>query len=141
MFCIIIYVEGKCVFEDAVPATTGTYLLVSIYLSGDTSMRINPKTLLPHTFSKDTKIVFFADTSKRRQRKKKAAIPKVLSKAQKLDIQKIYELCKQITLLTGVPHEVDHIVPICGKNVSGLHVPWNLRIITREENSKKSNKF
>ena len=104
-------------------------------------MRINPKTLLPHTFSKDTKIVFFADTSKRRQRKKKAAIPKVLSKAQKLDIQKIYELCKQITLLTGVPHEVDHIVPICGKNVSGLHVPWNLRIITREENSKKSNKF
>lgn len=44
--------------------------------------------------------------------------------------------------LNSAPHEVDHIVPLQPKegNPKGLHVPENLRVITREENRKKGNK-
>lgn len=57
------------------------------------------------------------------------------------EITTIYLKCREITKSTGVKHEVDHIVPLRGKRVSGLHVPWNLRIISRHENATKYNLF
>lgn len=59
----------------------------------------------------------------------------------KKEINLIYKQCKEKCLETNQKYEVDHIVPLKGKNVSGLHVPWNLQIITKEENLLKRNHF
>ena len=67
--------------------------------------------------------------------------PKWLSKAQYKEILGFYSRCREISDRTGVKHEVDHIVPLRGKRVCGLHVPWNLQIITKAENAKKGNKY
>lgn len=56
-------------------------------------------------------------------------------------IKRIYSACARITKETGVPHEVDHIVPIQGANVSGLHVPWNMQVTTAEMNKIKGNRI
>lgn len=43
--------------------------------------------------------------------------------------------------LTGVRHDVDHVIPLCGDNVCGLHVAANLRVILARDNRRKSNHF
>ncbi len=58
--------------------------------------------------------------------------------ADKDKIDKIYEESARMTA-TGTPHHVDHFYPLRGKLVSGLHCEDNLRVITAEENVKKSN--
>lgn len=56
-------------------------------------------------------------------------------------IKDIYLECKRISTETGVQHHVDHIVPLRGKTVSGLHVHWNLQVLPAHENIKKSNRL
>ena len=52
-------------------------------------------------------------------------------------IVEIYRRAKALTIETGIKHEVDHIIPLRGRNVSGLHIPINLQILTVTENRQK----
>jgi hypothetical protein len=80
-----------------------------------------------------------ADTSVRKRRHR-AATPKWLAPAERLQMRNLYVQARKMTELTRERYVVDHIVPLRGEDVCGLHVPWNLRVITQEENLKKSNK-
>lgn len=76
----------------------------------------------------------------RRSRVRKAT-PKWLTEDQKQQILLFYEKARILTLKTGVKHEVDHVHPINGVNVCGLHVPWNLQVITKAANVSKGNRL
>ena len=72
---------------------------------------------------------------------KNKATPKWLTEEQKQQIKSFYVEADRLTKETGIGHHVDHIIPLQGKEVSGLHVPWNLQILTKSENNIKNNKF
>lgn len=62
------------------------------------------------------------------------AMPKWITEDMIKRIQEIYHDCP-----TG--HHVDHIIPLRGKIVCGLHVPWNLQYLPASENISKGNKL
>lgn len=76
-----------------------------------------------------------------RKRRHKNATPSWVTKEQKLMMRQLYLEAMKLTKLTGERYVVDHIVPLINPTVCGLHVPWNLRVITQAENLKKSNKL
>ena len=76
-----------------------------------------------------------------RRRRFRQATPKWLTQEQKFEIRLKYRLAIELSRRTGVRHAVDHIVPLQGETVSGLHVPWNLEVLTQEENLKKYNRL
>ncbi len=59
----------------------------------------------------------------------------------KKEINNIYKKCRELEKMTNIKYHVDHIIPLNGKTVCGLHVPWNLQIIKAEDNLKKGNKI
>ena len=76
-----------------------------------------------------------------RRRRFRQATPKWLTAEQKMEIRLRYRLAIELSRRTGIRHAVDHIVPLQGETVCGLHVPWNLEVLTQEENLKKYNRL
>jgi hypothetical protein len=68
-------------------------------------------------------------------------IPSWLSETDRAKIDAIYVEAARITFESGISHHVDHILPLRGKTVSGLHVPGNLQILSATENLRKSRKL
>jgi len=79
--------------------------------------------------------------NKIRRRKHREATPPWIDRKQKAEMRALYQIAITMTKTTGEQYVVDHIVPLRSDVVCGLHVPWNLRVITQEENLKKSNKL
>ena len=77
----------------------------------------------------------------RRYACKTQATPKWLTADDHWMIEQAYELATLRTKMFGFPWEVDHIVPLRGKKVMGLHAPWNLQVVAQSENRRKSNSF
>jgi 5-methylcytosine-specific restriction endonuclease McrA len=84
--------------------------------------------------------ITYANTSSYRRRHREAT-PPWLSKEHKLQVREMYITAQRLTKMTGERYAVDHIIPLRSTFVCGLHVPWNLRVITQEENLRKSNKL
>ena len=124
--------------------------------TNSTCQEINPQTILnftndkksfdglshtcktcKHNYLQANKAKYNAHSSKRRATK----LQRTPLWANLNDIKRIYQECIRISAETGIEHHVDHIIPLQGNDVSGLHVENNLQIITATANMKKYNSF
>jgi hypothetical protein len=64
--------------------------------------------------------------------------PSWLNAGHQFELESVYKYCGSLRSI-GLDYHVDHIVPLRGESVSGLHVPWNLQVITATENISKGN--
>ena len=76
-----------------------------------------------------------------RRRRFRDATPKWLTENQKMEIRLKYRLAIELSRATGERHAVDHIIPLHGESVCGLHVPWNLQVLTQKDNLTKYNRM
>jgi 5-methylcytosine-specific restriction endonuclease McrA len=71
------------------------------------------------------------------------ACPSWLSKEHKTEIENLYKFAKFLEELSlnTIEYHVDHVIPLRGKGVCGLHVPWNLQILNAKDNLSKGNRY
>lgn len=67
--------------------------------------------------------------------------PSWLTKEDLEEIKEIYRMARRRSEVEGIQYHVDHIIPLQGKNISGLHVPSNLQILRAKDNISKGNKY
>jgi hypothetical protein len=83
----------------------------------------------------------YAQINAKRKAAKLKRTPKWLTPDDFWMMEQAYELAALRTKVLGFPWHVDHVIPLQGKIVSGLHVPLNLRVIPAVVNRSKWNKF
>jgi 5-methylcytosine-specific restriction endonuclease McrA len=88
--------------------------------------------------AKNPSLVYFSNA--KRHASKLQRTPHWLNKAELFEIQCIYQYCSALRAI-GLEYEVDHIIPLQGNSVSGLHVPWNMQVLTSLENGSKGNRI
>lgn len=76
----------------------------------------------------------------KRRSAKLCATPPWLTEGHLAEIEQIYWLAQDLKAVSGQDYHVDHIIPLQGKSVCGLHVPWNLQVLPSEINMSKSNR-
>jgi hypothetical protein len=77
----------------------------------------------------------------KRHAQKLNATPSWLTEEDHWLIEETYDLARLRTQMFGFVWHVDHIVPLKGENVCGLHVPYNLQVILASANCSKRNRF
>ena len=83
----------------------------------------------------------FLEKGARRRAQKLQATPPWVDKDHKKRLRSIYRACRSASEKSGKQHHVDHIIPLKGENICGLHVWWTLRIIPAQENLSKGNRL
>lgn len=83
------------------------------------------------------KAIGAARQARRREAERRATPPW----ADHTAILEVYAKAAMLTKQTGIPHDVDHIVPLQAKTACGLHVQWNLRPIPASINRAKQNRL
>lgn len=79
--------------------------------------------------------------TKKRYADKKQRTPAWLTEDDFWLMEQAYELADMRTKMLGFSWHVDHVLPLQGRLVSGLHVPDNLKVVPALENRRKSNSF
>lgn len=79
--------------------------------------------------------------TRRRQAAKLQRTPKWMTESDHKVIWGFYEIAAMLTKHNKEAWEVDHIIPLQGKLVSGLHVPSNLQLMRAFDNRSKANRF
>jgi 5-methylcytosine-specific restriction endonuclease McrA len=88
--------------------------------------------------TKEDTIVYHRIKATERQQRIKRATPPW---ANLTAIREFYKEARKLELETGIVHEVDHVIPLKGRLVSGLHVETNLQILTKDDNRSKANHY
>lgn len=78
-----------------------------------------------------------ARTATRRLRVKRATP----AWADAVRILQFYNAAALMTKVTGVKYHVDHVIPLHGKSVCGLHVEANLQVLPEVDNLRKWNNY
>ena len=102
----------------------------------------NPEAKKKHNrkWSQDNPEKINSMTAKRRASKLQRT-PHWMTEDEHWLIKEAYTLAKLREKATGIKWHVDHLAPLQGDIVSGLHMPWNLQVIPGYENCRKNNKW